>query len=256
MTNPEQNEIGKITDNWFIEESLRALKTNLAKGAYPGYPTDRLNYNNGAFRSDTDSTLILPDGPWETSGLKVPSLKETMDINAEGLETDDKNRPIHPWIEEMLGDYALGVVTGKGAYWKWGPNYTADPIVTRETKQGTEILLIQRSDTGYWALPGGFVDKDEDPIDTAVRETFEESGINIAGIADAGIAVYDGPLADLRVTANAWPHTFAYHFDATGLDTPDPSGSDDAVDAMWTPVYKCQDRLFGSHALLIAKALE
>ena len=46
-----------------------------------------------------------------------------------------------------------------------------------------EILLIQRADgknRGLWSLPGGKRDAGENLRETAVRETFEETGIRIA----------------------------------------------------------------------------
>ncbi|MFH0942870.1 MAG: NUDIX hydrolase [Candidatus Beckwithbacteria bacterium] len=43
-----------------------------------------------------------------------------------------------------------------------------------------QILLVKRSskwlETGKWALPGGFVDRDETTAQAAVRETLEETG--------------------------------------------------------------------------------
>lgn len=41
------------------------------------------------------------------------------------------------------------------------------------------VLLIQRSDNGLWAIPGGAQDVGESISDTAIRETHEETGIDI-----------------------------------------------------------------------------
>ena len=46
------------------------------------------------------------------------------------------------------------------------------------------ILVIRRSKTDprkplTWDLPGGFVEKNEDPTEAVIRETFEEIGIHI-----------------------------------------------------------------------------
>jgi ADP-ribose pyrophosphatase YjhB (NUDIX family) len=44
---------------------------------------------------------------------------------------------------------------------------------------GEKVLLVRRAlgNAGDWALPGGFVERDE-PIDVAVqREAFEETGV-------------------------------------------------------------------------------
>ncbi|MFI6215918.1 NUDIX hydrolase [Nocardia brasiliensis] len=49
------------------------------------------------------------------------------------------------------------------------------------------VLLIQRSDNGLWATPGGAQDFGEYIADTAVRETREETGIEIEVTGLVGI---------------------------------------------------------------------
>lgn len=41
-----------------------------------------------------------------------------------------------------------------------------------------EILLVQRSDNGNWALPGGGMDLGESLTGAAIRETREETGVD------------------------------------------------------------------------------
>lgn len=45
--------------------------------------------------------------------------------------------------------------------------------------QKNEVLLIKRSDNGFWALPGGCHDLDETPKNCAIRECLEESGYQV-----------------------------------------------------------------------------
>ena len=52
--------------------------------------------------------------------------------------------------------------------------------VDAAVQRGEEILLIQRKFppmAGYWALPGGFVERDEDPLIAVLRELEEETGL-------------------------------------------------------------------------------
>ncbi|MEU6936676.1 NUDIX domain-containing protein [Streptomyces rubiginosohelvolus] len=49
------------------------------------------------------------------------------------------------------------------------------------------VLLIQRSDNGRWALPGGGHDVGESISDTVVREVWEETGIKAEVIDISGI---------------------------------------------------------------------
>jgi len=142
--------------------------------------------------------------------------------------------------------------TGKGAYWNWGPNYTADPIVIT-SEQRPRILLIKRSDTGEHALPGGFVDETElhNPILAAYRELEEETGLTIDV---GGDLIYQGIVDDPRATANAWPETSAYLFT---ISEPMPvQAGDDAREADWYFIDDLPEKLYGSHADLIEKALE
>lgn len=56
------------------------------------------------------------------------------------------------------------------------------------------LLLQQRSDTGVWGLPGGFMEMDENVQDTARREVFEETGLLLKELELFGI--YSGPKYD------------------------------------------------------------
>lgn len=47
---------------------------------------------------------------------------------------------------------------------------------------GGRALLIKRSDDGTWCHPGGFTEPNERPVDTAVRETAEETGLEVEPI--------------------------------------------------------------------------
>lgn len=45
--------------------------------------------------------------------------------------------------------------------------------------QGGELLLMERSDGSGWCLPCGWTEANERPADTAVRETREETGLEV-----------------------------------------------------------------------------
>ena len=55
------------------------------------------------------------------------------------------------------------------------------------TDDEDRVLLIQRSDNGLWAIPGGAQDFGESITATAVRETLEETGIRIEIVGLVGI---------------------------------------------------------------------
>jgi len=60
------------------------------------------------------------------------------------------------------------------------PAVTVDCVVFARTDDGLQVLLIERDGEPYagrWALPGGFVEMDEDLETAARRELHEETGV-------------------------------------------------------------------------------
>lgn len=53
--------------------------------------------------------------------------------------------------------------------------------------QQKKVLLVKRSDTNLWALPGGGHDLGETPAKCAIRECFEETGYDIEIIRLLGV---------------------------------------------------------------------
>ncbi len=78
--------------------------------------------------------------------------------------------------------------------------YYADPKVGVGVVvlEGGKILLVQRNmnpERGKWSLPAGFVDHGEDPAAVAVRETLEETGleVTVTGLVDVYYNPPDSP---------------------------------------------------------------
>jgi 8-oxo-dGTP diphosphatase len=75
------------------------------------------------------------------------------------------------------------------------PLLTVDTVVT----ENSSILLIKRKNDpyrGFWALPGGFVEYGETVENAAVRETKEETGVDVK-LGDL-VGVYSDPNRDPR----------------------------------------------------------
>lgn len=53
---------------------------------------------------------------------------------------------------------------------------TPQPAVRSMVIKDEQLLLVKEKDSGLWSLPGGWCDIDCSPKETAMKETFEESG--------------------------------------------------------------------------------
>lgn len=244
------------------ELQLQLLATSLSAQSYPGYPlfSERLFLNPSLENYTESGRRIIPDGPWVVNTHVnrpdheiVPTEEEQRTFIAHGLELDSMGRPLHPWFIRMAEDPAIGIVTGKGAYWKWGPNKTVDPIII----QSDHVLLIKRNDTGTWAFPGGFVDKNEAVESAGRREVLEETGLVLPEKLSLE-TVYSGPVVDIRLSGNAWPETTALLMQIPShASLPMPHGMDDAADAAWVPINIAlqENGLFGSHRFLLDTTL-
>lgn len=91
------------------------------------------------------------------------------------------------------------------------------------------MVMIRRGNhphQGKWALPGGFVDIDEDLEPAAERELGEETGLHVSGMTQLG--AYGTPGRDPRMRVV----TIVFLAYVDNLD--DPVGGDDAAEArLW-----------------------
>ncbi len=67
------------------------------------------------------------------------------------------------------------------------PNALVPACGTLAVNEQGEMLLQRRRDTGQWALPMGKQEIGESPSECAVRETLEETGVEVAVIGFVGI---------------------------------------------------------------------
>ena len=78
---------------------------------------------------------------------------------------------------------------------------TVDVVVFTELEGSRGVLLIRRGNHPYqgaWALPGGFLEVDEELIDGAVRELAEETGLALDPGALSQLGAYGAVGRDPR----------------------------------------------------------
>jgi 8-oxo-dGTP pyrophosphatase MutT (NUDIX family) len=108
------------------------------------------------------------------------------------------------------------------------PNYTVGAVVLLRDSGGALLLLRQRPWQG-WSLPGGLLDRLEEPADGARRELAEETGIHL------------DPADLVPATPNAVLYPRAQQVDCVFTATVDPAALDlrldpvEVQDAQWFP---------------------
>lgn len=137
--------------------------------------------------------------------------------------------------------------------WSGDVYLTADAVLVANG----HVLLIRRGGEighGQWAIPGGFVDKDERFYSAAIRELHEETGFKTLDStmrqALKASAIFDHPLRSARGRLI----TNAFFFDLGTIRLPEIRGSDDAMEAKWVPLtdlLKLEDQLFEDHAAIL-----
>ena len=125
---------------------------------------------------------------------------------------------------------------------------TVDNVIT----DGESVLLIKRKGdpfSGYWALPGGFIDPGETPEQAAKRELQEETGVDIGGIKMSYVGKFDESNRDPRME-----NVISYAFLAK-IPHQEAQAGDDASAATWVPIEKLKGlQLAFDHASILSKA--
>jgi 8-oxo-dGTP diphosphatase len=143
------------------------------------------------------------------------------------------------------------------------PFYVTCDLVVLSVRDGAlHVLLVRRLGqpfAGRLALPGGFVEIDENLEDAAYRELGEEAGVGRDDVILEQLAAYGEPERDPRnrVVSVAWL--------ALGADLPEPTAGSDAADARWVPVATAlgsgeagdmEERLAFDHHRILADGVE
>ena len=131
---------------------------------------------------------------------------------------------------------------------------TVDVVALTEIDERVHLLVVRRGNPpfeGQWALPGGFLEVDEDFAPGAVRELEEETGVSLGPDRLRQLGAYGAPDRDPRGRTISVAHVVR-------LDEPvEPQGGSDADDARWLPVddLLAADELAFDHARIVRDAL-
>jgi 8-oxo-dGTP diphosphatase len=126
---------------------------------------------------------------------------------------------------------------------------TVDIVLLKRVKNDVFLLLIQRKNNPFqysWALPGGYVNQNENPDDAALRELYEETHVQAS-------------LSQLKVFGKFGRDPRGHLISAAYFGWVDSStearADDDAQDAQWFNIQELPQLAF-DHDEIIAFALQ
>ncbi len=132
------------------------------------------------------------------------------------------------------------------------PMVTADAVVFRFARGKARLLLVRRKHDPYkgdWAIPGGFIELDEELEDAAARELKEETGL--VGIRLEQMRTFGACGRDPR----GRQITIVFMGIAGSAQSRLKAG-DDAAEARWFDIDKLPENMAFDHAEVAAFAIK
>ncbi|WP_373653161.1 ADP-ribose pyrophosphatase [Schlesneria sp. DSM 10557] len=174
-----------------VEESQAAWDLPFPEYDPPEYTAVQVFEHEGEWADPADVKLVNRPFVTQTARGEVPVI------------VDEGGRPLNP-----LGRTGI---RGRGLLGKWGRNLAGDPLVTSVNPETgrLQVLVIERGDSGRYALPGGMVDEGEAISETIARELREETGVDLS--FQSSKVLYSGIVDDPRNTDHAWMETTVLH---------------------------------------------
>jgi 8-oxo-dGTP diphosphatase len=130
------------------------------------------------------------------------------------------------------------------------PMVTVDALIFAVCGNRKSVLLIKRGNEpfkGLWAVPGGFVEMDEELETAAKRELFEETGITASNLKQMHTFGTIGRDPRGRQITIVFMQTFN--------EETTPTAGDDAAEAKWFGINELPELAF-DHDKVIAMGIE
>ncbi len=127
---------------------------------------------------------------------------------------------------------------------------TVDALVFTKGTDGWQLLLVRRKNEpgkGMWAIPGGFVEDDEELEAAAIRELHEETGLQLSSMTQLHTFGKVGRDPRGRTVSVVY---YAFADDARKVE-----GADDAAEAAWINIKDITALAF-DHMDVLALALD
>lgn len=185
-----------------------------------------------------------------------PSVKPSLISSEQSTERATELQPPNSTTHESLAsESTTSEARGKRYCYDFPrPSVTVDIILFTFREEELKVLLIRRKRApfeGNWALPGGFVEIDEDLEAAALRELWEET--NVSDIYLEQLYTFGAPNRDPRTRVI----TVAYFalLSAEQAQRLQLRSADDAEDVAWWNVYSLPELAF-DHPRILQYALQ
>ncbi|XP_059865742.1 transient receptor potential cation channel subfamily M member 2 [Delphinus delphis] len=237
-----------------VEDPGDAYHVDARHLLYPNCPVQRFPVPNEKVPWETEFLIYSP--PFYTADRKNKDLVDPVGDALEPLSRINYNavdgcldrRSFHGvyTVQDGLPLNPMGRtgLRGRGDLSCFGPNHTLQPVVTRwrrnqdgaicrkGIKKMLEVLVVKRSLSEHWVLPGGSREPGEmlpRKLKQVLRREFWPS---FESLLTQGMEVYKGYVDDPRNTDNAWIETVAVsvHF---------PDQSDVELKSLNSHLYSC-----------------
>ncbi len=201
--------------------------------------------------------IIIPEGPHsinnhphrnqpEKAHLMHPIATEDSPMGEEwatywhslGLLTDTADRPLHPRATQLLTHPDIGMFTGPGYHYRYGPQRMGNLALRRirDTSVEYAMVAVNRDGREKWSVPGGYFQEDDRTIDvTAFREGWEEANIIPHFLGNYAVReVLSPPRGFKRDTLHAWGEewfSFPISYDNPAMEGVELSTKNDTKEA-------------------------
>jgi len=112
-------------------------------------------------------------------------------------------------------------------------------VICRDSGKGAEVALVSVKKNMVWCLPKGIIEKDEDPLKTALREVKEETGLIGEVLGQVGQISYWYFLKEKTVRVHKTVHFFLLTYVSGSTDDHDH----EVEEARWFQVDEAVERL-------------
>lgn len=281
-----QNYIWKTYPDISPRGKTRKVDTVLQSAGIPLYDFLQLNFSNpGSLlvtlgQDEWESLDAGESGGWKKHeemkrDYMIHCIKpRTDDISATAARNILHKDPIcmYDQVSRYLSRWVFDYIKNTGMFWQLAPDYrkeenlflrsydaskferpsvTVDNILWKEVAWRKFAYLIRRGGhpyKGFWALPGGFLDVNQDLtlVDAAMRELKEETGADVAN--------FSGPLKQFRAYGDMGVDPRTRIVDVVFSVPVDGSftgkAGDDAAEGMWFPVDDLPRMAFNHEQIL------